>query len=223
MCNLLLRDVQNYIDIMLFEFSNEPDLRAQFAASRGMCAEHGHLLRYNKIGNMIGTSRLYLDTLDEVLKIMDDTSVEVVEQPRLQRLLGAQPRAESGSLAANLQPVTNCTACEHMDVVEKGYVDIFVKSLSDERFLTAFRASQGICLPHFRRIVTATQNPAHLDTLLDIQRTIWRNLRAELASFMDKQNYENEEPIGAEADSWVRAIMRMAGEKGVFGTRRNSD
>lgn len=223
-CNLLQRDVQQYIDNMLFEFANEPRLRAHFSAGRGMCFEHGQMMRYNKIGNVIGIARLYRDTLEELLAILDKTQVDTIEQPRLQRLLGAQPTADSDPLADALEPKAGCVACERMAEYEKTYLTTFDKYMSDQRFQTAYRDSQGVCLPHFRLLLREMQNPDSVRTAIDIQRNIWQNLRDEVALFMDKQNYEHiGDPVGSEGDSWVRAILRMSGEKGIFGSRRGTD
>jgi hypothetical protein len=221
LCNLLQRDVQQYIDNMLFEYANDPGLRAHFSAGRGMCYEHGQMMRYNRIGNVIGIARLYRDTLDELLRILDETPVSAADQPRLQRLLGAPPRADSSPLADALEPAADCAACERMIEFEKSYLDTFSKYLTDERFAAAYRESQGVCLPHFRLMLRHMDNPDSLQAAIHIQRDIWRSLHDEVALFMDKQNYEHiGDPVGSEGDSWVRAILRMAGERGIFGTRR---
>jgi hypothetical protein len=55
-----------------------------------------------------------------------------------------------------------------------------------------------------------------------LQREIWQRLQAELHEFMRKSDYHNmDEKMGAEGDSWQRAIARVGGEKGVFGLRRS--
>ena len=222
-CNLLQRDVQQYIDNMLFEFANDPGLRATFADARGMCIEHGQMMRYNKIGNVIGIARLYRDTLDEVLRLIDQTPLETTEPPRVQRLMGTPAKANSAALADALEPREGCVACEKMNEYEAEYVRIFGKYIHDTRFQEAYRESQGICLPHFRHVLRATTDPASVKQIIAIQRDIWRGLRDEVIVFMDAQNYEHmDDPIGTAGDSWIRAILRMAGERGVFGTRRKS-
>ncbi len=220
-CNLLQRDVQQYIDNMLFEFANDSSLRAVFAAGRGMCFEHGQMMRYNKIGNVIGIARLYGDTLDEVLRIIDETPLETREPPGWQRLVGATAKANGGKLADKLEPVEQCPACARMNEDERGYAGIFDKYIHDPLFHEPYRASEGLCLPHFRCVLREAHTPDSLRRIIEIQHDIWHDLRQEVALFMDKQNYERMgEPMGKEGNSWIRAILRMAGERGIFGTRR---
>ena len=53
-CNLLLHEVDQYINALLYEFANSPDMHAVFSAGRGFCTEHGQMLRENKLSNVIG-------------------------------------------------------------------------------------------------------------------------------------------------------------------------
>lgn len=222
-CVLMQRDVARYIDNVLFEFANEPDLRATFSAGRGMCIEHGLMLKNNKIGNVIGIARLYRESLDDLLKILDDKTVPPVPTRGLFGRSKTSPVGES--LADQLEPQNGagCIACERLNEYEQTYLDMFNRYLSDTRFIDAFRQSEGLCLPHFRRALRTVEQPADTERLVSIQRDIWTALRDQVALFHEKQNYEHiGEAFGVEADSWIRAILRFAGEKGIFGTRRQS-
>lgn len=221
-CNLMQRDAQQFIDNLLFEYANEPGLRREFSAGRGVCVEHGLMLKNNKIGNVIGVTRLYMDTVDDLLAILDGTPVGTVEPPPLQRLFGATPKADGAALADLLEPTEGCIACDRLDEYEAMYLEMFDRYILDERFQTAFRQSNGICLPHFRGALRRIEAPEGVRALVQMQRDIWRSLREEMGVFFEKQNYEHiGEAIGAEGDSWIRAILRMAGERGVFGLRRS--
>lgn len=230
-CGLVQRDVQRFIDNMLFEFANEPELRALFSAGRGMCIEHGLMLKNNKIGNVIGIARLYREALDDLLKILDDDRnngagrarpASSPQQPARQGLFRRKTADVGGAaLADQLEPQTGCIACERLDDYEAMYLDMFNRYLSDARFVEAFRQSSGVCLPHLRLALRRVESAADRQTLVTIQRDIWARLREEVALFLEKQNYEHiGEAVGAEGDSWIRAILRLAGERGVFGLRR---
>lgn len=221
LCRLLLRGVEQFIDSMLYEFTNTNDMHAAFSASRGMCSEHGHLLRYNKQGNVLAIARLYRTALDDVLAALNAPAAPPQSPSWAERLLGGAARANNAPLADRLEPETGCIACDVMAEYERDYVGIICRYAGEARFQEAFQASDGLCLPHFRQVTRALTNPDDTRALVGIQTAIWQGLRAELETFIDKQNYEHiGEPIGREGDSWVRAIMRMAGEKGVFGIRR---
>ena len=221
-CTLVQRDVQQYIDNVLFEFANEPGLRATFSAGRGVCIEHGLMLKNNKIGNVIGIARMYGEALDELLIILDGAA-STPSAPARGLFNRPKPSADAAALADQLEPREDCIACAKLVEFEGVYIDMFNRYLSDERFVTALRGSPGVCLPHLRLILRRLESADHAQTLVAIQRDIWRSLRAEITVFHDKQNYEmidGGQKIGAEGDSWIRAILRFAGERGVFGLRR---
>jgi uncharacterized protein DUF6062 len=221
-CNLLQRDVQQFIDNLLFEYANEPGLRREFSNARGMCIEHGLMLKNNKIGNVIGINRLYQDALDDLLAILDDKPVGSVEPTPFQRLLRSPVKADGDSLADLLEPTEGCIACGRLEAFETMYMQMFDRYMLDERFLDSYSRSNGVCLPHFRKALRHIQSPEGAQALVRLQRDIWRSLRSEMALFYEKQNYEHiGEAIGAEGDSWIRAILRLAGERGVFGLRRS--
>ncbi len=221
LCRLLLSGVEQFIDSLLYEYANSNEMHAVFNQSRGVCSEHGHLLRYNKQGNVLAIARLYRTTLDDVLAAMAAPMDEPQQPSWVGRLLGGQASANNAPLAERLEPTTGCVACDVMLEYERDYVGIVCRYAGEARFQEAFKASEGMCLPHFRQIVRALTDPATTRTFVEMQAAIWRELRDELEMFIDKQNYEHiGKAMGREGDSWVRAIRRMAGEKGVFGVRR---
>jgi hypothetical protein len=219
-CKLVQRDTAQYVDTVLFEYANEPALRARFADGRGVCYDHGLLLKHNKIGNVIGVARLYRESLDALLEVLDAAGTAEKREPR-GLFARKRPDANAVALAERLEPQNGagCMVCDKLIEFEQLYIDMFNRYLGEARFVEALRTSDGVCLPHLRVILRHVEQPDHAQTLVSIQRDVWRSLRDEVALFEDKQNYERlGGGFGAEADSWVRAILRLAGE--VFGLRR---
>ncbi len=220
MCTLLRRDIDRHIDGLVYGFMDTEEMRAAFRASRGLCSEHAWLLRQNKFGNVLGIAKLYAATLDEVLSILDDPP-PTAPPSRLERFFGSE--TVESKLADALEPVGRCMVCEQADEREAEYLRIFGQSMKDARFMTAFAASDGLCLPHMRQLLRRLRDPADSTRLVEIQREIWTRLKDEVESFAAKQNYERIDELSAdEGDSWARAIARMGGERGVFGMRRRS-
>ncbi|MBZ0296558.1 MAG: DUF6062 family protein [Anaerolineae bacterium] len=220
-CSLLLHDVERFVDLLMFEFDNSEEMRAVFSASRGVCGEHGEMLRQNKLGNVLGTAKLYRASLNEVLHILDHAQVESLPPSNLDRLRGRGAKSNNTPLADQLAPTETCVVCDVMDTYERDYIGIFCQYLGEERFQETFRQSEGLCLPHFRQALRQMTDPANAQVLIDIQRDIWSELLSELELFIEKQDYERRgEGFGKEGNSWIRAIRRMAGEKGVFGMHR---
>lgn len=219
-CTLTRRDVERHVDLMLYGFVSTDEMQAIFQAARGLCPQHGEMAQRNKLGNVIGITRLYVATLNEVLDIMERTPVADTPKSGLSGWLRPK-EAATDDLAAKLKAETICPVCAALEEFEQEYVGIFGRFMGDARFQAALRESEGLCLPHFRQVI-GQLNGDEARLLVEIQRDIWTQLRAEMELFLEKQEYERDDAIGAEGDSWVRAIQRMAGDKTIFGLRRRS-
>jgi len=221
MCNLLRRDVDRCIDGMVYGFMDTDEMRAAFSGSRGLCAEHGWQLKQNKFGNVLGIAKLYATTLGEVLAILDAAPEEAGNsKSRFDRLLNNDRRSETSALANQLEPVTDCMVCTRIDEREEDYVSMFDRYMTEPRFRAMFEQSDGLCLPHLRAVLRGMSDPAAKQVLIERQMILWRDLKAQVDSFAAKQNYEHEGELSeAEGDSWVRAILRMGGDRSLFGTR----
>lgn len=219
-CRLVLRDVDHYLDSLLYEYVNDADTHRAFRSARGLCNVHGwQLLRY--MGGSLGVAILYRAALDEVLKITDRAPASGSPPSGLARLLGATADAGGLALADSLEPAGQCPACAFMVGVEARYVRTFVDRITEPRLREAFEASDGLCLPHFRQTLRASVDAGRIQVITAIQRDVWVRLKGELEEFQEKSGrYRRNEPMGAEGDSWQRVIGRMVGEKGVFGLDR---
>jgi len=221
-CNLLLRDVDHFLDLLLYERVNEPYSHRSVRTSRGLCSEHGRQLITHK-GGATGIAVLYQAAVDEVLKIMAQTPVQATTPSGFARFLNGNGDAGGVALADQLEPTEPCMACKLLIDSEDRYTHIFSENMGDDRLLDAYRASDGLCLPHFRQVLRRINNPNHLQPAIAIQTAIWERLKADLKEFIDKNDHRRmHEKMGAEGDSWQRAIRRMAGEKGVFGVETRS-
>jgi len=98
------------------------------------------------------------------------------------------------------------------------YVDTLVRALSEPDFRQAYERGDGLCLPHLRLALAASEATHNLETarfLSQLALDRLRKLRDDLAAYLRKQSYEHRhEPIGeAEARSWIRAVAFMVGEE----------
>jgi uncharacterized protein DUF6062 len=212
-CSLCQHDVARYIDAHLYEYANTPQTHAAFRASRGLCAVHSaQLLEYG--ASVLSLAILHSHVLDELLKI---AAAPAVIGSALARLLGGS----ANPLADKLEPVEDCIACQILEHSEKGHARALAEHIDDPRLQAAFRASSGLCLPHFRLTLRAAPDAAKLETLVSIQTALWAKLKAELDSFADKYDINHaDQAMGAEADSWRRAIPLVAGQADILGLRR---
>lgn len=212
-CNLIVRDVDRLVDGLLWEHTNDPYILEKIRASRGLCNEHGW--QFLEIAYALNVAVFYEPVLDEVLRILADPPLESKPQDVVRRFFA---RNNGNPLADALDPVQPCMVCALQNESEARFVDIVAQYVTDARFAEAFRASDGLCLEHFKMALRQT---AHPDKLVCIQKDIWTHLHADLKTLMLKLAvHVSNDDIGEEADSWRRTHAVFTGSKGVFGRRR---
>jgi hypothetical protein len=227
-CNLVLRDVDQFLDSLLYEYVNKRDTHRTFRASRGLCNEHSwQLLRYS--GSSLGIAILSRAVVDELLKTLENVPTTPASTSGLARLRGNQKatranratRANAASLADRLDPTEPCPACTARANAEQQFLQTLSTYIGDDKMDAAYRDSAGLCLPHFQALLRHPNASPHLEHIVSIQRSIWSRLMSDLEEFADKNRHERmHEAMGPEADSWQRAIASIAGQKGVFGLRQ---
>lgn len=195
-CNLLLRDADQHMDSILYEYVTDADTVYGFRGSRGFCNEHGWQLM-NYIGGKLGAALLYQGALDEVLKILKADDKKLFARK---------------NIAEKLAPQNECLVCHAQNRSEKMYIEIFTQSLSDEKFQTAYRHSDGLCLPHVRQALSQKNVDASL--LTAIQRDIWTKTYGEVEEFILHSAFLDDK------EKWMRVVRQLCGEKGVFGARK---
>lgn len=206
-CRLLQRDVERFLDTLLYEHTVDPASQNQFRASRGLCHDHTWLL--TRSNNSLAVAILYDAVLDEVMRISERTSPE--RQGGLTRLFGS---GAGSALADALAAQKPCPACVVRDDAERRYLEALGDYAADERLRPVFEASDGLCLPHFRSALPLMRDAANARIVLEVQMRKWTALKGELELFLHRMDAHYHETMGAEATSWLRALARIAGEEG---------
>lgn len=211
-CNLVQRDVNRFLDSHLYEYVNTPETHANIRASRGLCATHsGHLVEFG--ASVLGITILHAAVMDELLKTAEANR----GGSAFGRLLGSG----SSNLANRLEPTGECMACQALERAESQHVNSIAEFITEQQLYDAYATSDGLCLPHFRQVLRATPDSHRADMLTQLQLPKWRALKAELDMLADKYDVNHaDEAVGAEADSWRRALIMVSGNRDVFGVRR---
>jgi len=122
-------------------------------------------------------------------------------------------KSNGQAVADMLAPDQPCIACETQSASDDRYADMLGEYIQDVKLQTAYRQSDGLCLTHIRNALTHAKTGDNAKLLLTIQADIWHKLRTELAEFRRKYDFQHvEETIGAEGDSWKRAVLLVGGE-----------
>lgn len=214
-CRLLTTRADRYLDAVLWELVNDYGVRAELNEARGYCQQHGWLLV--RKGSALGIAILMQDVVKTLLDVSaanpaDGNSGSVLQA--LRRSLDKE-RVSPGAapLVAGLSPQQLCPACAHVESTEKGCTGTLLKHFVGPGALSElYRASDGLCLFHFRRVLARAPSGKTTDSLISAQQEIWQRLHAELGEFIRKNDVRfRGEPFGEESDSWRRALEAISG------------
>lgn len=181
-CLLLETYTERYIDNLLYESVNDTNLRAKLMASGGFCKEHSKkLLRFGYKGYALGISIIYKDLVDTYYKTLN--TQEIVSSNR------------------------RCLICEVVEDVEARILEELMRNIKEHDFYQAYRDSDGLCIFHLSKFLALSKDREINEIFLELTALKLKELSGQLSEFIRKQDYRfREEPIGIEADSWIRAI-----------------
>lgn len=214
-CRLMTERADRFLDGVLWELVNDPKVRSELNQARGYCQPHGWLLV--RKGSALGIAILMQDVINTLVQVAEAAPPGGRAESVLQTLRRSldRDRASQGSssLVAELSPQRPCPACEHVESTERACADALVKHFGGSGALEQpYRASDGLCLPHFRRVLAHAPSGGTAGSLVSAQLEIWQRLRAELGEFIRKNDVRfRSESFGDERDSWRRALEAVSG------------
>jgi len=216
-CRLRAIASERFIEGLIYEKVNDRGLRATLRLSRGFCHEHSWLL--DRSGAALGTAIITHDVLKHVLADMKKgafSPVSALSFARAQEILDqSRPKGATLSYVASLEPAAECPACTRAnETVEACFATIREHALEEGGLLADYLASDGLCLPHFRGLMSGVGDEALFEALAEAQRTIWQRLVDELAEAVRKSDYRfYGELLANEGDAWRRAVAALAGSR----------
>jgi hypothetical protein len=187
-CLLLKKYADRFVEFMLYENVNDPDVRSELRKSYGFCSTHtGILLR---IGDGFGISIIVKDI------------IQFIENHLL-----------SGDLSA-LEPSHECPVCLAQREHEEHYCSIVTDHLHDEELQRSIELSSGFCLPHLRMLFDRVEGEKK-DFLVASHIGKLTGVIQNLEKFIHVQDYRfHDEPLAEqEAQSWKRGVYFLAGEE----------
>ena len=203
-CRLASEAVDAYLTAVCYEQVNDLDLRAQLRAAGGFCRPHAHRFLRQRLGQF-ASAIVYRDVLNTARGRIRD------HQPArggsfLGGLLG-QRGARKG-IATGGAP--NCPACAALSEAEERHIGTVVSRITRPEFLAAYRAGEGLCLPHLDRALEADGEAPRLLAEVAVEKL--GTIVAELDEYIRKHDYrfQDESLAGAE-DVPSRAIERAVG------------
>jgi hypothetical protein len=219
-CALQLRAAERYIDALLWESVNDPRIRREVAGARGFCNTHAWLLV--RPGGALSSAIIYKDVVQAAAQIVRAAPVAKLSLwQRVRAQLGRrQPVADA--LVRALAPAQACPVCTNAAEIDAHLcATMLAAQAKSDDVLAHYRASSGLCLLHFRTLLSHAQQPAVRAAFITVQLDIWAALEGELAEFIRKSDHQARgEKFGAERDAWERAIALTSGPQPAAKSQR---
>ena len=216
-CRLEAKSVERYLDNQFYENVNSSKWRDRLRASLGFCREHAWLGVDKRLGDPLGYSIIYHDILNSILTQWNALG-NPMHAPRGRRSgrgqISESLRNVIDKISRALTPRKTCPFCEYRDETTHSLLTVLLDELKSPDMRNALQASDGLCLSHLRLALEQVKDIAICEALFTIQREKLESLRAELAEFIRKNDYQMiSEGFGREGDAWLRTIAVVAGKR----------
>jgi len=219
-----LRDVaRRHLAAILAEHVTDPISRSRLADAWGFCAAHATALREMPEA-ALGTAIVYHGLVEQACRWLDDTarSMDVPAGRRGWRALVRRPRGTRGVARPRR---ACCPVCAELVLSEARHLDALLAGLEDGELGAAYRASDGLCLPHLELALdrVGTRRP-QAARLVAVTREKLRALAADLRGFVDKHDHRVRPSFTErEAGAWQQALALVAGRAELFGPGMERD
>jgi len=219
-CLLLERGSRQYLNSLFYEFVNDTAVRKRLQRSGGFCSWHAWLATEIS-GTNTGIAIIYRDLLEGESAILRSLH-RILSKGDPRRARGWLPRSKRSRICRMLalwERRPPCPVCESNARAELSYLKELAEHFHEEDFRQRFRASQGLCLPHLRRLAEGFFDHPNFPTILEEHLRKYERLVWDLEEFWRKFDYRfQDEPYGSEADSWLRVIGTFVGKREVLAS-----
>ena len=207
-CRLVNQTGRRYLDNLLYELVNDPEVQAEFRESLGFCSRHAYLML--GMGNGLGTAILYRAATRELLKLLSHIPDAPKPQVSLRTLLGRRSKER----LTFPEPGTGCMVCRSEEMAEETYLQVLLDSAQNGSLDGLLDGPGAICVKHLSRasgLAGGWLPPA----LVEVTREALRDLEVDLGEYVRHNDYRySNEPWGKERDSWKRVVAKMVGLRG---------
>ncbi len=211
-CSLRNEAIHRYLDSVLYEHVNDPELRKTLIQSRGFCRDHAWAL--SRRGDSLGVAILYKDQVQEALAQIQRIGTEIGGMGRRNLWRGNRTSSQTpaGVLRRLRTPEDPCPACRIGAEAQQRYLSTLMTHLNDPEIRKAIDGSSFLCIPDLLVALEFSRTHAQARSLLEVIVSKLKHLDGELEELVRKRDYRFlNEPRGEEQTSWWRAIRQLVG------------
>ena len=207
LCRLVDRAGNSYLEYLLYDLVNDPDVQKEFRASLGLCGSHVQWMLEK--GDGLAVAILYRAAVKELLGLLSQIPAAPRSQASVSKLLGRPTKVDP----AIPEPGDGCMVCSAEGEAESRYLGVLLDGAHDGSLGGLLGGPGSVCVRHLSRASVLAGGwlpPA----LVDTTREMFGNLEADLGRYVRHSDYRfRDEPWGKERDSWKRVVERMVGRR----------
>lgn len=224
LCSLVRDSTYRYLRSLLNEYTLAPDIHERMALARGFCNTHAWMLcrlEWTLEKDGMGTAILYRSVLKRLQEDLETGLAHRLPYTQLQEQWEKRS-SFAARMQACLQATKSCLVCEHVTGNERfawmQLLDELTQTGMKGEIARLYQESAGACLPHFLVLLEQAPSDEVARWLTEVQRDKVAALVAQLAEYERKHNVRyKDEPMGAEHNSWIRAIELTVGKREIPG------
>jgi hypothetical protein len=212
-CHLVTKCSREYLEQLFYESVTDVPTRARLITSFGFC--NWHTWQVPALPAIcapdMGFAIFASDLLGKFNLLSDRITAENRRRRPLKSLL-TKIRDKLSSLKER-----PCPACVYIREVESYHLKDLLVFIRDHEFLEVYKASRGICLPHFMYLQEHFFTHPNFPILLGLQRSKAQALRDTLEEFIRKLDHRFQHQLTTEErGAWKVAMEFLGGKPGVF-------
>jgi hypothetical protein len=220
-CALVIKDSRRYLDHLLYESVLDVPMRMELMESFGFC--NWHTWQLPSLPEICSPSTGYSIFASDLLRKFDHLAHAFRDEAPRKRTLKSLLRKAPQRLLSRIKE-RFCPACLHVAQFQEYHLKELADAVQNHEFLDAYKASRGICLPHFFLLQENFSTHPSFPLLLDLQIAKSRSLRNTLEEFSRKQDYRFRDEISPEESrAWKVALEFITGKHGVFPNEMGND
>jgi len=240
-CRIQHDDALKAVDTLLWELTNEPDIRVPINDAYGFCPPHAQLLVAREMmtsGPTLGVNIIYSLLNKKVIGELKKVNAAAIPGKRMRQSAKAladrvapesrllNKLATNGTSGTLLTPKGPCPLCKTADESAKNNLEAVFEEIEQgrQKFMEIYQASNGLCLEHLRSGLETYMEkmPAAADFL--IQDTIRRlaEQQEQMQEYLRKHNWEYRDEIMSdeEQNAFLRSLTFFTGLPGARFTHK---
>jgi len=191
-CFLVKQQIEKYFDNLLYEDVNDIIFRREFRKNHGFCNYHSYkFLSYN---DGLAISLTHRDLIVDVIEGLKSKSIKYL--------------SKRGS--------DKCIVCDLAKEAEERYASVIIEYMDDEDFQSKLLSSEGLCVPHYKTLLTKMKSPPKWLTDFHLKR--YKDILSRLDKYLDSCNFSLGEkcPVLTNNEKliWQKTVKMLFGFEG---------